>query len=213
PEQFTQMQELGLNKAYIKKALDKPEQFTQMQELGLNKAYIKKALDKPEQFAQMQALGLNKAYTQKAFDNPEQFAQMQGLGLNKTYTQKAFDNPEQFANNYQKLLKLHTVYNSIVSKVKKNEFDVHGFGGGNTITLDGEQKTVPRGISKIWSEITDEHGNFKLMDDVDSALKNSKSQANNRKSSRGATVVSIFFGSYRDPKLKKAYNEISQSFD
>ncbi|KLV36873.1 hypothetical protein AB894_00615 [Piscirickettsia salmonis] len=179
--------------------------------LGLNQYYTQKALNNLSAFTQMQALGLNQNYIQFALDKPVEFSQIQTLKLKQNDIEKALDNLGQFTQNYQNLSKLRKIYDTIFDNIELNQVQAHGIGGGNAIAFKGGLKTVPKGVSKIWSEITDERGNFKLMDNVGSALQKSKTQAEAGQGYRGATLVGIFFGSYRDSRTKALYNEISQA--
>ncbi|OAJ33159.1 hypothetical protein [Piscirickettsia salmonis] len=96
--------------------------------------------------------------------------------------------------------------------MESNQLKAHGLAGGNPIKFKGEIKIVPQGVYHIWREMTDSEGNFKWPNDVHAAISRSKTQAEQRKSYRGLTAVSLFFGSYRDTRTKALYSQISQGF-
>ncbi|OAJ33157.1 hypothetical protein A0O36_02647 [Piscirickettsiaceae bacterium NZ-RLO1] len=100
----------------------------------------------------------------------------------------------------------------ITQQLKAGQLKVHGLGGGSVITFEGEKVKVPRGISKIWHEITGGEGNFKWVDGVNAAMNKVKAEASSRSGYRGLTAVGLFFGSYRDAQTKDLYSKISQTF-
>ncbi len=100
--------------------------------------------------------------------------------------------------------KLSTIQNFINGKLNDKGFKVHGLGGGSTITIDGQDHKVPRGIKNIWNILQDKE----LQNNPSEQLKQIKAQADDRKGVRGATSVTFLFGSYRDDATKKNYADI-----
>ncbi|PEQ15314.1 hypothetical protein, partial [Piscirickettsia salmonis] len=235
PKLFETIISLNLNKSHTQKALDNPDLFETIIKIHLNKEYTQQALDNPELFEKTISLHLNKECTQKALSNPELLEKTINLHLNTNYTQKALSNPDllekiislnlnrrcilealdnsqQFIQNYQDLSKLHTAYNSIVEGIKTNRFQAHGLVAGSLITFQGKLKAVPIKIGKIWNSITDEYGDFKLVDNTKPVLANAQAAAANDTSlnHRGSAFAGMFFNSRQRSQSQEIYAEISQ---
>ncbi|OAJ33045.1 hypothetical protein A0O36_02762 [Piscirickettsiaceae bacterium NZ-RLO1] len=231
PELFAKsydyLKEFGLHQfKYINLLLNDFDEFKQSCEyldecqLGQSVSYIKEIILHPKLLAQgyerLKALELNQPeYIEKLLSNLALFAENYqrleniGFNLNAECVQKMLDYPEIFDRDYPSLQKLHVVYKELTTKIESNQFKVHGLTGGSPIMFKGQLRCVPKGVSKIWEQMTDDEGNFKWMDDADAALTQAKAQADQRQGFRGLTVVSIFFGSYRDSEAKALYKEIS----
>ncbi|RNC77013.1 hypothetical protein DA717_12680 [Piscirickettsiaceae bacterium NZ-RLO2] len=132
-----------------------------------------------------------------------------GFDNKPEYVKKVLDCPDKLTQEFECLEKLRVVYDEVVARLKSNQFKVHGLAGGSSIMFNGRLRCVPKGVSKIWAQLADDEGNFKWMNDVDGALAQAKSQADQRQGNEGLAVVSIFFGSYRDNQTKAMYKEIS----
>ncbi|OAJ32982.1 hypothetical protein [Piscirickettsia salmonis] len=227
---YQHLQAVGLHEHpnYVQQMLDAPERFSRnclrLERFGLNQPdNLAKTFENSEfgdferHYSCLERLGLNSLENLKLLlDKPEQFDRnylmLQTLGLdNKAqYVQKALSKPEQLAEDSQGLRKLLAVYKAIVTKIENNQFKVHGWGGGSEITFKGETRIVPKGVSKMWAQMTDEQGNFTWMDDLAAAVNQSKAQAESRQGSRGITGLTLWFGSYRDSQTKEMYKEMSQ---
>ncbi|QGP50791.1 hypothetical protein PsalN5692_02263 [Piscirickettsia salmonis] len=139
------------------------------------------------------------------------YQRLEGLSLNnQTCVAKLLDNLQQFNQDHSHLYNLRALYDTIVQNINDGHFKAHGIKGGSIITFQGEQKVVPKGVSKIWAEIADSDGHFKWMPDPLYTLKKLETFTKERSGSRKLTMVSIFFGSYRDAQTKAAYANLHQ---
>ncbi|OAJ33541.1 pentapeptide repeat-containing protein [Piscirickettsia salmonis] len=78
------------------------------------------------------------------------YHRLEDLGLNnQTCVTKLLDNLQQFNQDHNHLQSLRALYGTIAQDINDDHFKVHGLKGGSTITFQGEQKIVPKGVSKI----------------------------------------------------------------
>ncbi|OAJ33744.1 hypothetical protein [Piscirickettsia salmonis] len=211
-DDYLYLNQLDLGQDQTLQIIERPDFIKTIARLNLHKEYTQKALHNPELFKTIIKLNLNKTHTQKALGNPDLLEKIISLSLNRKCTLEALDNSQQFIQNYQDLSKLHHVYNSIVEGIKSNRFQARGLVAGSIITFQGELKAVPTKIARIWDSMTDEYGDFKLVDNTKPVLANAQAAAANATSlnHRGSAFAGMFFNSRQRSQNQEIYAEISQ---
>ncbi|MCF6765728.1 hypothetical protein L3V82_08075 [Thiotrichales bacterium 19S3-7] len=95
----------------------------------------------------------------------------------------------------ESLMSLYSIYKEISAKLDSSNFDSNQFEG-RLINYQGQEKYVSRGIARLWEQLTNCDGKFKVPDDAITTLDEIKSIIRVEANPKGVrSVTNLFFGS------------------